>query len=250
MNSKGFSHHFILPVLAILAVGGIGVLTLRLSSAATYNGSCVKRSFSIGSKSECVRDVQKIVGLTKADQDAKYGNQTANAIESKTKLKLSGSNRTLKANSAVWKKLCSIGKSKSVSSSAYKGYQHACLGFATATPSTPKVTKYSITRHTYPTKSVKHKTVKYVSVAEKNQILAHNKLVNTQIQKDASAWLVSNTFNNSINSGEYSSALYQKSLSELKSSCKKVPGAVITKKDSTKSGGTTQVCKANKVAGL
>lgn len=33
LGRAGFSHHFLLPVLAVLAVGAIGVVTLRLSSA-------------------------------------------------------------------------------------------------------------------------------------------------------------------------------------------------------------------------
>jgi endonuclease/exonuclease/phosphatase family metal-dependent hydrolase len=35
LNSKGFSHHFILPILVIIAVAGIGFLTLKLSNAAS-----------------------------------------------------------------------------------------------------------------------------------------------------------------------------------------------------------------------
>ena len=34
-NSRGFSHHFILPVIAILAVGGIGAYLTFASKAAT-----------------------------------------------------------------------------------------------------------------------------------------------------------------------------------------------------------------------
>lgn len=34
-GSRGFSHHFILPVLAVITVAAIGVLTLKLSNAAT-----------------------------------------------------------------------------------------------------------------------------------------------------------------------------------------------------------------------
>ena len=45
----GFSHHLLLPVLAVLAVMGIGLVTVRFSSAATRGPAtaCVNRTFGI-----------------------------------------------------------------------------------------------------------------------------------------------------------------------------------------------------------
>lgn len=37
-DTKGFGHHFLLPILAVIAVGSIGLLTLKLSNAATGPG--------------------------------------------------------------------------------------------------------------------------------------------------------------------------------------------------------------------
>jgi len=45
-NSFGFAHHFILPVLAIVAVGGIGVVTLRMSSAANTSYISAKNYYN------------------------------------------------------------------------------------------------------------------------------------------------------------------------------------------------------------
>ena len=75
-NQKGFSHHFILPVIAVLAVGVIGVATLKLSSAASSScgknyriGSSEKRSNSNG----CIHQIQRKVNAT---PDGKFGKDT------------------------------------------------------------------------------------------------------------------------------------------------------------------------------
>lgn len=67
LNAEGFAHHFLLPVVAIVAVVGIGSLVmLRLSHAATtagyYNGPCVNKTFTSGQNgAPCITQVQDLL---------------------------------------------------------------------------------------------------------------------------------------------------------------------------------------------
>jgi hypothetical protein len=81
-NSRGFSHHFLLPVLAILLVGGIGsYVMLRSSSAASVTHSCTKVTFgryknnpvNYPKYKPCVKAIQRKVGAT---ADGIFGNNT------------------------------------------------------------------------------------------------------------------------------------------------------------------------------
>jgi len=115
-NSSGFAHHFIIPVLAIFAVGAIGVLTLNLSSAATL---CKSKTYSINSKSECVRDAQYMLGVA---HDAEFGPNTQKALIKKT--------GQSKLNSTAWKKLCAGNYSATVN----KYRDNACKGKKVSNP--------------------------------------------------------------------------------------------------------------------
>lgn len=80
-NNRGFSHHFLLPLLAIVVVGAIGVLTLNLSSAASTTKQCTAVTFgryknnpvNYPQYKPCVKAIQKKVGTT---ADGIYGNNT------------------------------------------------------------------------------------------------------------------------------------------------------------------------------
>ncbi len=119
LNSLGFSHHFILPLAAILLVAGIGTYTLHMSSAAA---TCKGRTFNTGSASECVRDVQHMLGLS---ADAAYGRNTKSAVKSfQIKYGIKPSDGVLRPS--TWSKLCSVKSGK------YRN--HACLGTKIETP--------------------------------------------------------------------------------------------------------------------
>jgi hypothetical protein len=62
-NGRGFAHHFIVPVLAILAVGVIGMITLRMSSAASKSYVSAKNYYntlvpSLSDEMSSLSDVQ------------------------------------------------------------------------------------------------------------------------------------------------------------------------------------------------
>ncbi len=88
-NSRGFSHHFLLPIIAIVAVGAIGLVTLNLSSAATKTYTVTKcksiGTIRTGSRGSCVRVLQKSLnkwgGAGKLSVDGMFGGQTRNAVK-------------------------------------------------------------------------------------------------------------------------------------------------------------------------
>ena len=92
-NTGGFSHHFLLPVIVVIAVAGIGgYVMLQSSSAATL---CKDKVYAQGAKSECVRYAQYMIG---AQPDAAFGPNTKKKLVAKT--------GQSKLNKAAWDKLC------------------------------------------------------------------------------------------------------------------------------------------------
>ena len=57
LNQKGLSHHLILPVLVVLAVGGIGTYIINRSGA---TGGCSSNTYSQGSSGACVAELQRL----------------------------------------------------------------------------------------------------------------------------------------------------------------------------------------------
>lgn len=87
LNSRGFSHHLILPILAIFAVGAIGVVTLNLSNASALRKNCAPNTTfgryrnnpsyaKYDNYKSCVKAIQKKVGITGTGVDGIYGNNT------------------------------------------------------------------------------------------------------------------------------------------------------------------------------
>lgn len=113
-NIKGFSHHLLLPVLAILVVGLIGVYAMTQSSAATK--LCKNRVFKQGSSSACVRVIQRVTG---AKVDAVFGAETAKKV--KTFQGKHGLTKDGAVGAKTWTAICSTAKTKYPSS-----YKVAC----------------------------------------------------------------------------------------------------------------------------
>jgi hypothetical protein len=134
LTERGFAHHFILPVLAVLAVGGIGTLYLALTHAATvvpytgaivaYKGPCTGNTYTTAdanTREECVKYAQILMngiqhqgnklglasvgggtfgyeGQNYVYMDGYYGTGTADAVNAVSKSK------TL--NTASWYDIC------------------------------------------------------------------------------------------------------------------------------------------------
>jgi protein-tyrosine phosphatase len=80
-NSKGFSHHFILPVLALFLVGSIGLYTMSQSNAASSYGKVVNLRDPSGSSDHMISGVLY--------RSAKLTNANSNDVKKLSKL-LSG----------------------------------------------------------------------------------------------------------------------------------------------------------------
>ncbi len=131
LNKKGVSHHFLLPVLVVFMVAGIGgYVMLKASSAATL---CRSRSFGYMARSECVRYAQRMVG---ADADAVLGKNTQARLKAKT-------GYTSLTPSTGWKALCSSKFSNSASKKA------ACDGKGIAKNGNPTVGYRVCVKRTY-----------------------------------------------------------------------------------------------------
>lgn len=87
LKNRGFSHHFILPVLVIIAVVAIGITTLNLSSASSKTYTVAKcKSLGIrrtGSTGSCVRVLQKVLNKSgaKLSVDGSFGGKTRDAVK-------------------------------------------------------------------------------------------------------------------------------------------------------------------------
>jgi hypothetical protein len=84
MNEKGFSHHLIAPILAILTVGAIGSYMLTHSNAAT----CRDYTYRQGSSGTCVRNIQGMINYvsylyngTLLTVDGSFGPKTVEAVK-------------------------------------------------------------------------------------------------------------------------------------------------------------------------
>lgn len=131
LYSRGFSHHFLLPVLAVIVVGAIGVYTMSLSSAAT--SGCKESVLATGSKGTCVKNAERMLNATHGTGsdvkvDTKYTSLTAKKtarFQKKQKLAVDG-----KIGKQTWGKLCKL----SYSGSAATAKRKACSAKRTATP--------------------------------------------------------------------------------------------------------------------
>lgn len=88
-NARGFSHHLLLPLIAVLIVGSIGsYVMLRSGSAATTMHNCSAKTFGryknnpvyakYDNLSICVKKIQQKVG---AKQDGKFGDYTQSKVK-------------------------------------------------------------------------------------------------------------------------------------------------------------------------
>jgi len=67
LNQKGISHHLILPVIVVLAVGSIGAYILNRSGA---TGGCSSNTYSQGSSGACVAELQRLTNKCVAAKGA------------------------------------------------------------------------------------------------------------------------------------------------------------------------------------
>ncbi|MCA9326547.1 peptidoglycan-binding protein [Candidatus Saccharibacteria bacterium] len=67
LNQKGLSHHLILPVIVVLAVGSIGAYILNRSGA---TGGCSSNTYSQGSSGACVAELQRLTNKCVAAKGA------------------------------------------------------------------------------------------------------------------------------------------------------------------------------------
>jgi len=121
-NSRGFAHHFIIPVLAILAVGAIGVVTLNLSSASSNKftvARCKSNSLGRGSSGYCVRVLQTVLNKTRSNDlrvDGLFGDGTKAAV--KTFQRSAKYGGAVKADGVVghstWNKIQQVPRASSV----------------------------------------------------------------------------------------------------------------------------------------
>ncbi len=131
LYSRGFSHHFLLPVLAVIVVGAIGVYTMSMSSAAT--SGCKESVLATGSKGTCVKNAERMLNATHGTGsdvkvDTKYTSLTAKKtarFQKKQKLAVDG-----KIGQQTWDKLCQL----SYSGRAATAKRKACSATTKATP--------------------------------------------------------------------------------------------------------------------
>ncbi len=188
LDIRGVSHHFLLPIIAVLVVGGIGgVIMQRSSSAAT---KCRNRTFSIGARSECVRYAQYMIGTS---HDGVFGNNTRAKLKQKT--------GQTSLNSAAWGKLCARGYSAAINKqrdAACKGGQYVkALGNPTVGYKVCKHLNYKspaqVSYMVRPSKPTCSGWVKYTGVGAKSRATARKSKTNyssvmKQYKKDNNAY--------------------------------------------------------------
>ena len=158
--SRGFSHHLLLPILAVFVVGAIGVVTLNFSSAASATKDCTNKIFGryknnpayakYDNYKSCVRKIQSVVG---ASVDGIYGNNT------QAKVKAWQRNHSLTADGVVghntWAKMGvhpkypSVTKRSCNAKSGYEWKSNKCQKKETQKKTTPTKTttdKYAAER--------------------------------------------------------------------------------------------------------
>lgn len=123
-NSRGWSHHFILPVLAVFLVAAIGTYLVTTSSASSYVSgatpyTCKKDPvLKKGSSGSCVKALQyrlniwiaykKPAGIKKLTVDGKFGEKTYTAVLTfQKKFKLKYKDGVM--HTETWKKLLNGG---------------------------------------------------------------------------------------------------------------------------------------------
>ncbi len=217
LNIRGAGHHFLLPVLAILVVAGIGGFIMQRGSSAA--AICKNNTYSQGARSECVRYAQKILQIK---ADAAYGPNTQKVIKAKT-----GQNSL---NSTAWRKICAIGSKKSASPTAFSAYKTACLGIAAKNPSAQyKATSCKLFRNVYPkSPSIGCTTVRLTksAAAARN---ADTKVKRAKYSKDLKAFRISKSYN------KQGSSIDNYSRTQFKKDCAAIPGTLIK---------SNTVCKA------
>jgi hypothetical protein len=144
LNERGIAHHFILPVIAILVVAGIGAYILKVSHAGTqtsyYNSNCINTTYGAPNSTfnQCTQDAQILLnGIQHSDghNDLKlgvyngstfqygslvyllmnglYGKYTAQAVTHATG---DANGQLTKGQSGTWQHLCTIAASKGLNS--------------------------------------------------------------------------------------------------------------------------------------
>lgn len=184
LNIKGVSHHLLLPILAVLVVAGIGGYIMQRSSSAA--SVCRNATYSINSRSECVRYAQYMLGVKPAD--AAFGPHTRDVLKAKT------SQTSL--NKTAWNKLCS----KTYSTAVNKYRNAACIGGGYAKTVKNPSRRIAVEKFTYPAKPVIYpkrpgsakwsKTVYVVTQAQKTQIQKATNSAKARYNKDVKAYNV------------------------------------------------------------
>lgn len=131
-NSNGFSHHFILPVIAIFSVAAIGVSMLRLSNAATP--LCSATTLKAGQTSACAKYAAEMLNaITGTGENVTVSSKYTTTTEAKTTRfqQTTGLTASGIIDKATWTRLCIGAKT-----SAPRSYKNA--GCAIHTPSYKK----------------------------------------------------------------------------------------------------------------
>ncbi len=110
LNSKGVSHHLLLPVAAVLVVVGIGGYIMQRSSSAATNKPCVSQTFSTKTRNNhvCNKYIGQILKPTyfSGTPSNRYTVTLSKAVKKyQAKAKISAKTSGI-VNAATWKKMC------------------------------------------------------------------------------------------------------------------------------------------------
>lgn len=260
LNIRGASHHFLMPVLAILLVAGIGGFIMQRNSSAavkvytTANGkTCVQRTFAYRSKSTCVAYAQKMMGLKGSDVDGAFGPTTLG------KLKTAARGATV-LNSSSWKKLCDANRNTTVWRQAGCGGQgtdtYRSKPTGTATNSSYRWGYFNCYPKSkiYPSKPVwgcerkwvkKTDTIKTGTTYAIKSAQANVKKRHTQFQKDYKAWYSTKAYyDGNISDNAFGADCKNDANGTMITSAKRTVKVGVSNK--TKGKTNTLVCKAKK----